>query len=466
VKLEVKIQLLEAENAELAASYSELKEVHSASLEQIKLLEEKILYLLQQLEKQAVKKDSHNSHNPPSSDKGKPKRNQSLRPKTTRKTGGQTGHKGHTLAQKEQADKEVDLKSSYCNDCGEDLCDLPQELVSKRQVIELPPIEPIYIQYNQYSCACPCGHTQTANYPEDVKAPIQYGASVIALVSYLNVYQYVAYKRLQELFTDIFHLPISQGTIENLLNKAAAKATPVYKAILEEIKSANCVGSDETGAKVNGQKWWIWVWQNFKNTFLTASKSRGFKTVEAIFPEGLPIATIVSDRLAAQLKTSSAKKQFCLPHLFRDLNFLEEQEKNIWSTHFKELLKQALELRAMADQRNYAWTKGEIKIYQLEDRLNRLLARIIPKDTFPQTFTFQKAMIKGRNHLFTFLYDLEVPPDNNGSERALRNAKVKQKISGQFKSGQHTFCTLRSIIDTLRKRQLNVLEYLAKIVAI
>ena len=75
-------------------------------------------------------------------------------------------------------------------------------------------------------------------------------------------------------------------------------------------------------------------------------------------------------------------------------------------------------------------------------------------------------MIKGRNYLFTFLYDLEVPPDNNASERAVRNVKIKQKISGQFKSGQDTFCILRSIIDTLRKRQLNVLEYLAKIVAI
>ena len=68
--------------------------------------------------------------------------------------------------------------------------------------------------------------------------------------------------------------------------------------------------------------------------------------------------------------------------------------------------------------------------------------------------------------IFKQLHDLEVPPDNNASERAVRNVKVKQKISGQFKSGQDTFCILRSIIDTLRKRKLNVLEYLAKIVAI
>ena len=79
---------------------------------------------------------------------------------------------------------------------------------------------------------------------------------------------------------------------------------------------------------------------------------------------------------------------------------------------------------------------------------------------YPKTYTFQKSMIKYRNYLFPFLYNLEVPPDNNASERAIRNVKVKQKVSGQFKSGQHTFCVLRSVIDTLRKRNLNVLEYL------
>ena len=450
---EEKTAALEAENASLH--------------QQVKLLEEQVLYLLQQLEKQkVVKKDSHNSHNPPSTDKGKPKRNQSLRKKTGRKTGGQPGHKGHNLKQKEVPDKKVDLKSNYCNECGEDISNLTHYLVSKRQVVELPPIEPIYVEYAQYGCACPCGHEQKATYPQGVNSYIQYGASVIALVSYLNVFQYVPYARLQQLFTDVFNLPISQGSIENLLKKTAAKAQPFYQAILDQIKKSTYVGSDETGAKVNGDKWWIWVWQNMKNTFLKASNSRGFNTIAAVFPEGLPNATIGSDRLAAQLKTKSKNKQLCLPHLFRELIFLEEQEKNDWSTHFKHLLKRSLTLRAIAEEKNQAWRKGQLEVYQLEHRLNRLLARLIIKDDFPLTLTFQKSMIKQRNYLFTFLYDLDVPPDNNGSERAVRNAKVKQKISGQFKSGQEVFCTLRSIIDTLRKRGHNVLEYLTQIIAV
>ena len=148
------------------------------------------------------------------------------------------------------------------------------------------------------------------------------------------------------------------------------------------------------------------------------------------------------------------------------MNFLEEAEQNDWATHFKTLLKEALMLRHIAVNRNKAFKKTDKQTYQLEQRLNRLLARSIVKEQFPLTVKFQKSMIKYRNFLFPFLYDLEVPPDNNASERAVRNIKVKQKISGQFKSGQDTFCVLRSIIDTLRKRELDVFFFLKQIMAI
>lgn len=73
-------------------------------------------------------------------------------------------------------------------------------------------------------------------------------------------------------------------------------------------------------------------------------------------------------------------------------------------------------------------------------------------------------MIKHRNYLLPCIYDIDIPPDNNGSERAIRNIKVKQKVSGQFKTGQNAFCVIRSVIDTLLKRQLQVIPYLNLII--
>ncbi len=388
-----------------------------------------------------------------------------MRKQTGRKSGGQKGHKGHFLAMTDNPDEEHILMSDYCSECGNGLEKEKQQLISKRQVIEIPPIKARYIEYQQYGCECArCGHLQKGGFPQGVRAPIQYGSSVIALVSYFSVFHYLPYQRMTQMFKDVFSLPISEGSVQNLLKKAAQKAQPVYDAILTQILASSYVGSDETSVKVNGDKWWVWVWQNMKNTYLKATQSRGFISVQQIIGDHLSHATIGSDRWAAQLKMKSKSKQLCIAHLLRDLVFLEESEKQQdWANHFKSLLEHALAIRKKAEQVFLPLRTNQKDAYKLEKRLDRLLIRHIKKTKFPQTHTFQKSMLKNRDHLFTFLYNLEVPPDNNASERAIRNFKVKLKVSGQFKSGQNIFCILRSCIDTLNKRNLNVLHYLYSI---
>lgn len=431
------------------------KEIRELRAELKSMAEKMRLILSQQLQK-----DSRNSHNPPSQDR---KNHKSLRKKSTRKTGGQDGHKGNTLKMSEHPNKCIELKSNYCNKCGNDLREKIHFINSRRQVVDIPPISPIYTEYQQFACKCGCGHKQKSPFPTNVNAPIQYGDSIVALVSYLNVYQYVPYQRLKYLLTDLFSIPISEGTIDNLVNKTAKKAKPIYTSILEHLEQSQYIGSDETGAKVNGNKWWIWVWQNAKNTYLKASNTRGFAAIEEVFPNGLPNVIIGSDRWAAQLKIKSKGKQLCYPHLLRDIVFLQESEKNVWADHFDVLLKEVLKLRKQAEIRNKEWSQKESKIVKLQDRLACLFIRNICKEKYPKTNAFQRSMVKYKNYLFTCLFDLNVPPDNNASERAIRNVKVKQKISGQFKSGQNTFCVIRSLIDTFNKRNLNILEYLGKI---
>ena len=447
----------------LVAENAALREENAALRQRVANLEEKVLVLLRRLEGKSVKKDSHNSHAPPSQDKAR--KTKSLRGKSSRKSGGQKGHPGHTLEMVSVADEVKDLKSSYCEVCGGGLPE-EQTLLSARQVMDIPPMQPVYTEYRQYGCACPtCDHSQKATYPEGVNAPIQYGPSVEAYVAYLSVYQYLPYQRLCLLLKDVFGLSMSEGSVANLLQRAASKASPIYERIQTELQQATYVGSDETGAKVNGKNAWVWVWQNVKNTFLKASSSRGSQTVEQTFPDGLPKATIGSDRWSAQLKTTSKAKQLCLAHLQRDLIFLEESEKSPWATHCKTLLQDALGLDKLAQARGKAYQPTEEKAYRLEHRLNRLLMRCIEAKQYPNTATFQKSLLKRRDCLLVFLYDLEVPPDNNASERAIRNVKVKQKVSGQFKTGQNAFCILRSVIDTLKKRDLDIFAFLAQIMA-
>ena len=380
-----------------------------------------------------------------------------MRPPSLLKIGGQGGYKGQTLAQRTNPDTIIELKSDFCQKCGATLCEGLYQLVSRRQVFDVPPIVPTCAEYRQYACTCgQCGEVQKAAYPKAVTAPVQYGSGVMTLVSYFWVYQYLPYHRLSHVFKAVFGLPISQGSLDNLLLKASEKAQVVYEQIRQNILSSAVVGSDETSAKVKGNKWWIWVWQNAQNTFIAASENRGFATIQTHFKEGFAKTTLVSDRWAAQLKATALNHQLCLAHLLRDTIFLIESEKNDFATAFFTLLKDALAFRKELELSHSPAHSKHPKAILLEAQLNKLLALNIDTKHHPLSHTLQVSMIKNRNYLFPFLYNLDIPPDNNGSERAIRNIKVKQKISGQFKSGQNNFCVLRSLIDTFIKRQINV----------
>lgn len=441
---------------------SQLQAQNGSQAHQIILLEEQVLLLLDLLQNQSNRKDSHNSSLPPSRDLVS--KNKSLRGPSRRKSGAQPKHSGTTLEMRSTPDKITDLKSGFCSNCGQSLMQVTFVLKAKRQVIEIPPLRPMYEEFRQYAGHCPtCQHQQTADFPLGVNAPIQYGSSVESLVSYLSVYQSIPFARLQNLFAQVFSLPLSQGTVGNILERSARKCQGVYQAIKAQIAQSPVVGSDETGAKVKGKQWWIWTWQNLLNTFLVASGSRGSKTIDRVWENGLPNAVLVSDRWAAQLKVK-ANHQLCLAHLLRDLIFLEESEKHPFATLFKQVLLAVFALRKGLVENRQACRAGSAEAISIENRLHALLLITIDRQTHPHTATFQLSMIKYRNYLLPCLYHLAVPPDNNGSERAIRNIKVKQKVSGQFKTGQNAFCVIRSVIDTLLKRQVEVLPCLKQII--
>ena len=401
-----------------------------------------------------VKKTSSNSSLAPSSDLFKTKPNQSLRVKSGRKRGGQDGHKGHTLEMVSSPDFIEKHAPYFCNSCGSNLQSVGEYVSERRQVIDIPPIKSICTEHQIIAKQCSCGKLCKGQFPVNINAPIQYGPGVESLVSYLSVRQYLPYKRMQECLSDIFGVGLSQGSIANIISRFAQKATPFYERIKANILESEVIGSDETGARVNGTKGWYWTWVNQSNTFISFSPSRGFDTVADLFPDGFMSSVLVSDCWAAQLKVKSKAKQICTAHLTRELNYFIDSLNDDWAIKTKNLIQNALQYKKeIVDYNapNANWIK-------LHNRLSKLL-QDCQFSTNQKLQAFQKRLIKHKDKIFTFLYAQNIPPDNNASERGIRNIKVKQKISGQFVSVQKAmdFAVIRSVFDTIIKNEKNII---------
>jgi len=417
-------------------------------------------FLKERLAKYENPKNSRNSSIPPSKDENRPKANQSLRESSDKSVGGQKGREGKTLEMTSIADKIIELQPDYCNTCGLSLLEVAAAKKQSRQIIDIPPIKAVFTEYQTFSKTCSCGCITVTDFPQGVNSPISYGENIEALVAYFHARQYLPFARMKETLNDAFGVPISEGGIHCLLQRFAQKTTPIYQMIKQRVQDSKVIGTDETGIKVNGNKHWFWTWQTPNLTFIAHSNNRGSETINREFPQGFPQGTLVHDGWKAQLKTISKHHQSCLAHLQRTLNYLDERyPKNIWTTKFIKLLHDSLRLKNKWDFQSDKQLMERASIVQ---RLEYLLDNP-PDQKYKELYTFYKRMRKERQHIFTFLFIAEVPPDNNASERAIRNVKVKQKISGQFKveRAAQNFAKIRSVIDTTIKNDLNVLEALA-----
>ena len=402
---------------------------------------------------------SKTSHTPPSQDIGRSNQ-KSLREKSEKPSGGQKGHKGYTLEMKEIADEVIEHTPVSCPGCGSGLRQADPIFTERRQEVVIPPVLPKYVEHRIYSKCCDsCGTVCIGTFPAHLTAPVQYGASVVALAAYLSVAQYVPYGRICAMFKDMYGLPISEGSIDNFLEQMSQKAMPFYEAIQQRVQQSPVVGSDETGTPVAGKKGWFHTWQTKALTFIAASMNRGYQTIAQYFADGFPKAVYVTDCWAAQLKVSALRHQICLVHLLRDLCNFEEALGCTWSIQMKALLMDAMELKTQLSNEQYR--EPPPAILDMETRLNTLL-HADSSTHHKRVKAFIKRLTKNREAIFTFLYHADVPPHNNASEQAIRNIKVKGKVSGQFRSirGAERFAILRSIIDTCRKNTQDIFNSL------
>lgn len=406
-------------------------------------------------------KNSKTSHTSPSQDIQR-SNSKSLRSKGSNKPGGQLGHEGRTLKISSTPDSIIDYDEiNYCQNCSANIEQVPSHRFESKQEVEIPAVFPRYIEHRSYqkTCAC-CGFINQSKLPDYLSSSIQYSPAIESMVAYYHTYHFLPSKRMAALFNDVFNLPISEGTIDNMLTRFAIKVTPVYEQIRHRVSQSKVVGSDETGSKIANQKGWFHTWQTASLTFIAASMNRGYETVKDYFEDGFQQATLVSDCWAAQLKTKAHRHQLCIVHLQRELlSFIDALKEDKWSLELKAVFDQSIAIKRQSISNGLSLYDTQIKAIKASFQL---LLEVDETGKHRKLIAFIKRLRKHRDSVFVFLDDPQVPYENNASERALRMVKVKTKVSGCFRTfeGAVKFAKIRSVIDTAIKNQQNIFDAL------
>lgn len=408
-------------------------------------------------------KDSGNSSTPPSKENIKAevvRRTKSQRQKSDKPVGGQPGHEGNTRMMVETPDETEDIASQYCRECGRDLSDIKGELDYVTQEIDLPPIMPVYRERRFYKKVCTCGCCNRDYTPRKRGGnAIVFGKNIRAIATYLSVVQCMPYERLQSLFKTMFNVSISQGTLANIVREMLDKSRPAIDLIERLIKESAVVGFDESGCYTNGKLNWSWIAQTTYLTLVFRGAGRGAKVLEERFGDSLKNMVAVTDRHSAYFAIDFLGNQICLAHLLRNLEYLNDIDREqTWAKDMQTLLREAIHLR---NEKPAAIIPKESWLARLDGLLKRNL------DSLRKEFNeLKRGIIKCRDYIFNFLENPAIPSDNNASERGIRKLKVKQKISGCFRSdtGADAFHALHSIADTAWKNGQSPLDAILALV--
>jgi len=239
----------------------ELEEQLEVQIQLVSRLLQKIELLEKELSFYRTKKNSANSSIPPSCDPYRIKRTESLRSETGRKPGGQPGHEGSCLEVVSDPTETVEHHPAYCQCCGKDLSSVSSEFIGRRQVIDIPPVTPVITEHQIYGKRCCCGHITESDYPEEAHSAVCYGNNLQALMAYFHARQYIPFERMRELYSDLFGLQLGSGSLVNMVQNFAAKASGIYETIRRQIVQSTVAGADETGNCINGKNAWAWVFQ-------------------------------------------------------------------------------------------------------------------------------------------------------------------------------------------------------------
>ena len=403
-----------------------------------RLSKPELVELVLQLQRPA--KRSRTSSKPPSTDRKE-------RRERSRPGGAKPGHDGHKRVLTADPDLVVDHRPAGCPDCGLALsADLPAEVVSVHEEIDIPPVKPRVEQHRRLSVCCPgCGARAAAERPAGANET-PFGPRLHALALYLKTFQALSYERLQGAMADLFGLTISQGGLMNMLRRAEAQFAGGRDTALAALHRAKVVACDETGIRIEGTNSFHWVFRCAEAVVHHVAPTRGAAVVRDVMGEHRPDVWL-SDRYAAQ-QGHADRHQTCLAHLARDVAYALDGRDEALALGFKLWLGSAFALAEAVT--TLAASTVASRRRALERRLDDLLARATACDLVRAV---QDKIRRARDQLLTFtFFPGQVEPTNNACERDLRPAVIQRKVTNGYRStwSAEGEAAVRTVVSTRR----------------
>lgn len=399
---------------------------------------------------------SKNSSQPPARDFKAEKKKR----KRSRKKGAKAGHEKHERALVDNPSKVIDVYVDNCSNCHINLLEQVPVRTLRRQISELPEIQPVVIETRQHEVICPCcGERQVGKLPEGLEAGRYFGPRLEAAVTILHHEHHIGFERLTRICGEIFHLPLSEGGAVAMVQRAGQAVQAEAEAIGEQVRQSPIIGSDETSARVQGRNYWQWVFVAAAGEYHLLVPSRGYDVIET-FMRQCEAEVWVCDCWKAQLNAPARMCQICLAHQIRNLQGLIDKRPQLaWAREMQALFRKAIRL---GNRRESLTDRGyQRQVLILHKHLERLLKR---RFHGLGTNLLQRYR-KYRNSLFLFLQRSDVPADNNACERALRPSVIHRKVMGSFRSewGPQAYAALTTVLNTAKRNGESAFQKLVQL---
>ena len=448
---------LQQQSAQLQQQNEQLAELQ----EIIARKDAQIAALTTRIEELTHKKNSGNSSKPPSSERLNKPVPKSLRTKSGKAAGGQPGHKGSGMKIDQEPDEVMEHLPTQCEVCPHaGACKL--RCCGTRYEYEVI-VETKLIAHKVLGCkVCALtGKAAQGTFPQHITGAKQYGPGVAGLAVSLLTVGYMSANRVQKLMGSL-RIPISSGEIQNMLTKASKLVEAPVERIRQTVAQLPVAHYDETGWRVAGKLHWLHCACNDRWRYYSVQEKRGQEGITdmGVLPNASGVA--VHDFWKPYQKYDNVDHAMCCAHLERELVYAYETGNQAWASQLRELLQTLCHRRkVLQSEGKEAFPEQELATYL--ERYDKLVDEGLAANPIPESIPGKRGRkAKGKfrcllerfrefkNDILRFTRDWRVPYTNNTSERAIRCARVKEKVSGCFrtKSGADDFARVLSFISS------------------